>query len=92
MIYANFNSLSLKQRQVVTVLSGLTFLAGIYIEPTFLITGIALGLLVLGIGYLNQYLYAIIFPLILVAIVALFFTARRKIKKAVSTEKTTPKT
>jgi hypothetical protein len=67
--------------EVLILLAMATFLAGIYIESTFLVTGITLGLLVIGVGYLDQYLYAILIPLILIALVALFWTARRKINK-----------
>jgi hypothetical protein len=42
-----------------TLLSLTTFLAGLYIEPTFLATGLLLGLFTAGVAFFEEYLWAI---------------------------------
>lgn len=64
--------------QVLLLLSLATFLAGIYFESTFIVVGIALGLLVAGIGFLEQYLYITIIPVIVIALLGIFFLSRHK--------------
>jgi hypothetical protein len=68
--------------EVLLLLSLSTFLAGVYTEPSFIIIGIALGLFIVVIAFLNQYLYFILVPVILFAILSLYWmSSRRKIKK-----------
>jgi hypothetical protein len=43
------------------------FLAGIYIETTFLFVGIALGVFAAVVAFIDEYLYAITIPLLLIA-------------------------
>lgn len=66
--------------QVMIMLALATFLAGVYIESTFIVVGCVLGFLVLGVAFVNQYLYGIMLPLIAVAIILIFWVARRKKK------------
>jgi len=64
--------------EVLVLVALATFLAGVYIEPTFLVIGIALGLLVAGVAFLDQYLYGILVPVVAIAVVMLFWLSRRK--------------
>lgn len=73
--------------EVLLLLALATFLAGIYIETTFIVIGIAIGLLVVGIGLLDQYLYAIVIPLIVITVILLFLITRRKSHKDTSINK-----
>lgn len=50
-----------------TLLSQAVFLAGIYIERTFLYIGIILGLFTLAVAFLEEYLYAIAIPIFVLA-------------------------
>lgn len=59
--------------QVLLLLALATFLAGVYIEVTFIVVGLVLGLLVAGIGFLNQYVYSILLPVVIVAILVILF-------------------
>jgi hypothetical protein len=68
--------------EVLVILALATLLAGIYIEPAFLVIGIALGLLVAGIAFLDQYLYGILVPVVLIAILLIFWIARRHRSKS----------
>ena len=66
--------------EVILLLALTTFLAGVYIESAFLVIGVLLGLLVAGIGFLNQYLYSILLPAVMIAFFVIFFIVRRKKK------------
>jgi hypothetical protein len=55
-----------------------TYLAGVYIEPMFVLVGIAIGCLVVTVGFLSEYLYAILFPTLIISIIILYFIVRRK--------------
>ena len=64
-----------------TLLALAVYLAGIYIETTFLYVGIVLGLFTLGIAFIAEYLYAVAIPLLLIGggiIVWLIWHTRRK--------------
>ncbi len=64
--------------EVLVLLALATFLAGVYIDATFLVIGIAIGLLVAGIGLLDQYFWAILIPVVLIATGLIFWMIRRK--------------
>lgn len=55
-----------------------TFLAGIYIEVTFIFIGLILGFFAYGIAFLDQYLYAIILPIVIVAAGVIFWLVYKK--------------
>ncbi|MBP9841535.1 MAG: hypothetical protein KBC64_03810 [Simkaniaceae bacterium] len=52
---------------VLTLLALTTFLAGVYTEISFVMIGILLGCFVAGIAYIEEYLYGILLPLMVVA-------------------------
>lgn len=61
---------------VLTLLSQSVFLAGIYIETTFLFIGLVLALFTVCVAFIQGYLYVIVFPLIgLIALGVLAFIA-----------------
>src|SRR3989338_8739723 len=51
---------------VLTLLSQAVFLAGIYIESTFLFIGVVLGLFTVGVAFIAEYLYAVAIPILIV--------------------------
>ena len=55
-----------------------TFLAGIYIEVTFIFIGLILGFFAYGVAFLNQYLYVIILPIVIVAAGIIFWLVHYK--------------
>lgn len=57
---------------ILTMLSMILFLAGIYIDPSFLFTGIILGFFSAGAAYMASYLYTVILPFAILAIGVLF--------------------
>src|SRR3972149_3450015 len=63
---------------VVTLLGLSTFLAGVYIEKTFLLIGLLMGGIVVLIAFLTEYIYFFSIPLALVLIGLLFFFSRRR--------------
>lgn len=65
---------------ILTATSLIIFLAGIYIESSFLLIGIALGLFSIGSAYLTFYLYTIMLPIALLAIGGLFLLVYLKKK------------
>lgn len=66
--------------QVLLLLALATFLAGVYIESTFLVVGILLGLMIWTVGLLNLYLY--VFAILGIIIFALVFYVGARLKKA----------
>jgi hypothetical protein len=66
--------------QVLSLLALATFLA-IYIEPTFILTGIVLGLFVVAIAFIKEYMFGILLLGIAIAAVLTFWVSRRKHKK-----------
>ena len=64
--------------EVLILLALATFLAGVYTEPTFIVVGIALGFMVLGVAFVNRYFYILLLPAIALAIFFIFWMARRK--------------
>ncbi len=63
---------------ILTMLSLGLFLAGIYIEITFLVLGLVIGCFVVIIAFLAEYLYVVSIPLVIIGIILLFFLARKK--------------
>ncbi len=64
--------------EVLLLLSLATFLAGVYTEPTLIVIGFALGLLIVVIGFLNQYLYFLLIPIILLGALSIYWMSRHK--------------
>ena len=58
---------------VLTVLSLAVYLAGLYIEISFTIIGIVLGLFAAVVAFFEDYLYAIAFPLLFISSAVLFW-------------------
>ncbi len=63
---------------ILTLLGFSVYIAGIYIERSFIVIGIVLALFAGFASFLQQYLYFIIIPLFLIAGVSLFFAIKRK--------------
>lgn len=61
----------------VTILALTTFLAGIYIEASFTLIGLALGLIAASMAYLSEYLFVISAALVIIIAVFVFFVSRR---------------
>lgn len=57
---------------VLTIFSLATYLAGIFIEPSFFFIGLVLAILTAGAAFFEEYLFAFAIPLMLVAAVGLF--------------------
>lgn len=70
---------------VLTMTALAIYLAGIYIESWFLYTGIALGLFVAIVAFIEEYLYALSIPLLLVSLGILAYVIRHKHKKKTPT-------
>lgn len=66
---------------VLTVLALTLFIGGIYIEPSFMLIGIVLGLFAAGAAYMAAYLYSVMLPVTLVAVGILFLFVYFKRKK-----------
>ena len=60
---------------IVTMLAFTLLIAGIYIEPSLLITGVVLALFALGAAYLHLYLYTILLPIAIISIALLLLLA-----------------
>ncbi len=73
--------------QVITLLALTTFLAGVYIEFTFIPLGLLLGAFAASAAFVSVYLYAIMVPLTIVVAGVLFFLSKRKHKKKPITTK-----
>ncbi len=58
-----------------------TYLAGVYIEPTFVILGIVLGGLAAGIAFIDTFVYSILLPVAIIAAVILIVYLYRSRKK-----------
>ena len=67
---------------ILTTLALTLFIAGIYIEPSFIFIGIAMGLFSAGASYMAAYLYTALLPIAVLAIIILFVFAYFKRKKA----------
>jgi hypothetical protein len=62
---------------VLTLLSLTTFLAGIYTDISFMVIGILLGCFVAGIAYVEEYLYGILLPLVVIAAGVLIYLFKK---------------
>jgi hypothetical protein len=63
---------------VIILIAQAIFLAGIYIESTFLFIGVVLGLFAISIAWMETHIFLFIVPILIIAIVALGFFLRRK--------------
>jgi cation transport ATPase len=63
---------------VLTLLALTLFISGIYVEPTFILMGLLLGLFAAAAALLVAYLYTIMLPLTIVAALVLIWIVRRK--------------
>lgn len=61
---------------ILLLLALATFLAGIYSEPTFIVIGIAMGLLVAGVSIIGY----VLLPIIVVSVGIMFWLSRRRTK------------
>lgn len=64
--------------ETILLLALATFLAGIYTEPTLMVVGTILGLSVVGMGYISKYFYGIALPVIVIALILIFYITRRQ--------------
>ncbi|MCH9614334.1 MAG: hypothetical protein SP1CHLAM54_17080 [Chlamydiia bacterium] len=71
---------------VMTLLSLTTFLAGVYVDLTFVLVGVVMGLFTFSSAYLAEYLYTIMLPVAVVAVLVLFFILRYHRKQHSSKE------
>jgi len=57
-----------------------TYLAGVYIEPFFILLGIALGAFAAGLAFVGEYLYNLLLPILIIVtlLLILFFHHRHK--------------
>lgn len=63
--------------EVLILLALATYLAGVYIEMSFIPIGILLGLFAAGIAFLDEYLYGILVPLTLLVGAVLVWVSHR---------------
>ena len=64
---------------VLTMLALNTFITGIYVESTFFVIGILLGLFAAGAALLAAYIYTIMLPLAIGVAVLLVWLARKRL-------------
>lgn len=67
--------------QVVTLLALGVFIAGVYIEISFLIVGLLLGCGVIAVALFAEYLYTIAAILVVISAILLYFLSRRQKKR-----------
>jgi hypothetical protein len=65
---------------VLLLLALTTFLAGIYMDITFVFVGVFLGLFALGLAIVSIYLYPIVIPLTVIGVFILWLFLKRKHK------------
>ncbi|QVL56278.1 MAG: hypothetical protein KFB95_03515 [Simkaniaceae bacterium] len=63
---------------VLTLLALNTFITGIYVEPTFFVIGILLGLFAAAAAVLAEYLYSVMLPITIGVAVLLIWVARKR--------------
>lgn len=64
---------------VLALLAQAIFLAGIYIESTFIFIGIVLGLFAISVAWMETHLFLLIIPILIIAILAIaYFTWRKR--------------
>lgn len=64
--------------QVLVLLALTVFTNGIYTEHSFIVIGIVLGLLAAVVALVNEYLFAVMVPVIIIAVIALVWLFHRK--------------
>ncbi len=64
--------------QALVLLSLATFLAGVYIEKTFLFIGVLMGLFALLLSYISVYSYLLFIPISIAFLVGLYWFVRTK--------------
>lgn len=67
--------------QVLVLLALTVFTNGIYTEHSFIVIGIVLGLLAAVVAFINKYLFAIMLPVLAIALIALIWFFRRMGRK-----------
>lgn len=82
-----FVSMGLQSRflgslQLMTLLAFAIFMAGVYVESTFMVVGLLLGFFCLTVAYAAEYLYYIVLPLCILGGVALYFIVKRKARRS----------
>jgi hypothetical protein len=66
---------------VLMLLALSTFIAGVYIDTTFMLIGVLLGVFALVAAFFIKYLFIITIPLIVIAVIVLFYFYFRSKKK-----------
>lgn len=69
---------------ILVLLSLTTFIAGIYIESSYLIVGLGIGLIAVGGAFMQEYLYTVILPVTLVflgLLIAFVYWMKRRHRK-----------
>lgn len=66
---------------ILTVLALTIFVGGIFIEPSFMLIGVVLGLFSAGAAYMAAYLYTVMLPVTVIAVGLLFLFVYFKKKK-----------
>ncbi len=67
---------------VIIILGLSTFLAGLYIEMTLTIVGVLLGAFAASVAIVDEYLYSIMIPLTILAIILIIWMLRTKHKRS----------
>ena len=62
---------------IITILGLTTFIAGIYIEISFIVIGIAMGFFAVGGALAQEYLYYMMIPVLLILIAFIFWLTHR---------------
>lgn len=60
-----------------------TYLAGVYLDSSFIVIGITLGLFAAGAGLLTEYLYSVMLPVAIIIAAVIIYLAHRKHKKKI---------
>ena len=68
--------------QLMTLLAFAIFMVGVYVESTFMVVGLLLGLFCLTVAYAAEYLYYIILPLCLIGGVSLYLIVKHKSRRS----------
>ena len=63
---------------VLTLLALTIFIAGIYVETTFILIGLLLGIFAAGAAVLAAYIYTIMLPLTVAVAIGLVWVARKR--------------
>jgi hypothetical protein len=78
MVYLGLLSPFVASLQALVLLSLATFLAGVYIEKTFLFIGGLLGCFALVLSYISLYTYLLFIPIALMFVLGFYFFIRKK--------------